>query len=100
MAVNNDYRSWLGWSRSGRRTSATSTPRSTLRLRLEELEDRALPSNFFAATVLQLIHDINAANNAGGTNTITLTAPTTSPSGNCARARSAGRRLCRRSRRP
>ena len=77
MTFNNDYQSWLGWSRSGRRTRATATPRSTLRPRLEELEDRTLPSNLFAATVLQLIHDINAANNAGGTNTITLAANAT-----------------------
>ena len=32
-----------------------------------------------AATVSDLIADINAANTAGGANTITLTAPTTSP---------------------
>ena len=46
------------------------------RLCLEQLEDRTLPSNFTAATVSDLIADINAANLAGGTNTITLTAPT------------------------
>jgi hypothetical protein len=46
---------------------------------LERLEDRALPSSYTAATVSDLIADINAANAAGGTNTITLTAPTTSP---------------------
>jgi hypothetical protein len=43
------------------------------------LEDRALPSTFSAATVADLIADIKAANSAGGTNTITLTAPTSSP---------------------
>jgi hypothetical protein len=47
--------------------------------RLEQLEDRTLMSNYSAATVSDLIADINAANAAGGTNTITLTAPTTSP---------------------
>jgi hypothetical protein len=36
-------------------------------------------SNFNAATVADLIADINAANSAGGMNTITLMAPTTSP---------------------
>jgi hypothetical protein len=35
--------------------------------------------SYTAATVSDLIADINAANAAGGTNTITLTAPTTSP---------------------
>jgi hypothetical protein len=46
---------------------------------LEQLEDRALPSNFTALTVSDVIADINAANKVGGTNTITLTAPTSSP---------------------
>ena len=55
----------------------SSTPRH--RLALEHLEDRSLPSSYSAATVSALIADINAANTAGGVNTITLTAPTTSP---------------------
>lgn len=46
---------------------------------LEALEDRTLLSNYTAATVADLIADINAANAAGGTNTITLIAPSTSP---------------------
>jgi hypothetical protein len=50
-----------------------------VRLNLEPLEDRMLPSSYTAATVLDLIADINAANAAGGSNTITLTAPTASP---------------------
>jgi hypothetical protein len=45
------------------------------RLSLERLEDRALPSNYTAGSVADLIADINAANTAGGSNTITLTAP-------------------------
>jgi hypothetical protein len=49
------------------------------RLSLEHLEDRALPSNYTAASVSDLIADINAANQAGGSNTITLTAATTAP---------------------
>jgi hypothetical protein len=49
------------------------------RLTLERLEERALPSNYTAGSVSDLIADINAANQAGGSNTITLTAPTTSP---------------------
>jgi hypothetical protein len=48
-----------------------------VRLRLEQLEDRTLPSNLFAATVSDLIKDINAANKAGGSNTILLAANTT-----------------------
>jgi hypothetical protein len=46
-------------------------------LRLERLEDRALPSAYTAASVADLIADINAANTAGGSNTITLVAGTT-----------------------
>jgi hypothetical protein len=46
---------------------------------LEALEDRTLPSTYYTATTSELIADINAANRAGGANTITLTAPTTSP---------------------
>jgi hypothetical protein len=52
-------------------------PRSPLIL--ERLEDRTALSNFNAATVSDLIADINAANKGNGTNTITLTAPSTSP---------------------
>ena len=51
--------------------------RATFRPRLELLEDRTLPSSYTAATTPDLIADINAANKAGGTNTITLAANTT-----------------------
>jgi hypothetical protein len=44
---------------------------------MEHLEDRLVPSSFTAATVSDLIADINAANQQGGTNTITLVAGTT-----------------------
>jgi predicted outer membrane repeat protein len=44
---------------------------------LEALEERTLLSNYYAASVSDLIADINAANGADGTNNITLTAPTT-----------------------
>ena len=47
------------------------------RLSLEGLEERALPSSYAAAGVADLIADINAANAAGGSNTITLVAGTT-----------------------
>jgi hypothetical protein len=43
------------------------------------LEDRCLPSTFYAATASDLIADIKAANLQGGANSIVLTAPTTSP---------------------
>src|SRR5262249_50707974 len=46
---------------------------------LEALEDRTLPSNYTAASVSDLIKDIKHSNAAGGMNTITLVAPTTSP---------------------
>jgi hypothetical protein len=51
--------------------------RKRTRLHLEQLEDRHLPSGYTASTVGDLIHDINAANTAGGTNTITLATSTT-----------------------
>jgi hypothetical protein len=44
---------------------------------LEVLEDRCLPSAYTAASVSDLIADINAANQAGGSNTIALAAGTT-----------------------
>ena len=46
---------------------------------LEALEDRVVLSAYTAATAAALIADINAANKAGGANTIKLTAPTSSP---------------------
>jgi hypothetical protein len=46
-------------------------------LLLEPLEDRALPSAYTAGSVADLIADINAANAAGGSNSITLVAGTT-----------------------
>ena len=78
------FSSWLQNGlrfRVGERRRSRTAPhkRATYRLVLEALEDRTLPSNFWAASVADLISDINAANAAGGANTITLTAPTTSP---------------------
>jgi hypothetical protein len=51
-------------------------PRRT-RPSLETLEERTLPSGYTAASVAALIADLNAANAAGGSNTITLAANTT-----------------------
>jgi hypothetical protein len=57
------------------RSSQRPAPqRRRARLLLEPLEDRALPSAYTAGSVADLIADINAANAAGGSNTITLTA--------------------------
>jgi len=76
------FHSLLASWKSGHSRSPRSRPRPARRgprLTLEYLEDRSLPSNYSAATVSDLIADINAANKAGGANTITLTAPTPSP---------------------
>jgi hypothetical protein len=62
-----------------KRNRGGPTKRRDVRLALELLEDRLVPTNYTAGNVNQLIADINAANQAGGSNTITLTAPTTSP---------------------
>ncbi len=76
--------SWLSWpnSRSGARHA--KRPHSAARLKkarftLEPLEARALLASYTASSVSALIVDIQAANSAGRANTITLTAPTTSP---------------------
>jgi hypothetical protein len=58
-----------------RHRQPTPKPRRTWLL-LEQLEDRTVPANFTASTVSQLIADINAANAAGGSNTIVLAANT------------------------
>src|SRR5215469_3682600 len=77
--------SWFPWRCLGRRTarprhlSSSRAGRRRSPLILEPLEDRTALSNFNAATVSDLIADINAANAAGGANTITLTAPTSNP---------------------
>src|SRR6516164_3201192 len=77
--------SWFPWRCLGRRNarprhlSCSRAGRRRSPLILEPLEDRTALSNFNALTVSDLIADINAANLAGGTNTIVLTAPTTSP---------------------
>jgi hypothetical protein len=68
--------SWKsGLSRSRRPQPA----RRGARLVLERIEDRTLLSSYTALTAADLIADINAANAAGGANTITLAAKTGSP---------------------
>src|SRR5262249_45020176 len=73
---------WLTASFPRNRNGRTRRPplpaaRRGVRLTLERLEDRTLPSNYTAASVADLIADINAANAVGGSNTITLVAGTT-----------------------
>lgn len=70
--------SWFPWTLTRQhkgRSHPTHSPvsrRRGTRLACEQLEDRTVPSSFTAATVSDLIADINAANVLGGSNTITL----------------------------
>src|SRR5438132_10673030 len=64
---------WVAGAESSKPRRQTA-PRRGLRLTLEQLEDRTVPSSFTAASVSDLIADINAANLAGGSNTIALVA--------------------------
>ena len=76
------FHSLLASWKSGPSRSPLPQPRSARRrprLTVEHLEDRTLPSSYSAASVSALIADIDAANKAGGANTISLTAPITSP---------------------
>jgi hypothetical protein len=57
---------------TGRKSGSAAVRRFGSRLVLEQLEDRMLLTNYTASTSSELIADINAANKAGGTNTITL----------------------------
>jgi len=67
------------WRSASARNRPQAPRRRNLGLRLEQLEDRLVPSTFYAATVSDLIADIKASNTAGGANTINLTAPTNAP---------------------
>jgi hypothetical protein len=64
----------LGRPATGRKPGPSAARRRGLRLTLEQLEDRTCPSNFTAGTVSDLVADINASNQQGGSNTITLVA--------------------------
>jgi hypothetical protein len=78
MWLNSFLASWR--SRPTQRRRPEPRPaRGGRRLALEHLDDRVVLTGYSAANVTALIADINAANKAGGANTITLTAPTTSP---------------------
>jgi hypothetical protein len=65
---------WLALAGPAERKTSPRRRPAFRRPILEALEDRTVPSNFTAATVSDLIADINAANLAGGSNTITLVA--------------------------
>jgi len=60
--------------RRPRTRRAPAPRRREFRPRLEGLEGRTVLSSYTAATVSDLIADINASNNGGGSNTITLVA--------------------------
>src|SRR5262245_5874735 len=65
------------WLRRPRPVRPPAARRRGLRLRLEQLEDRTVPSSFTAASVSELIADINAANLSAEADTITLVAGNT-----------------------
>jgi hypothetical protein len=76
--------SWLSRTRSpehARRAQRCNPVSRQKRARLfvEQLDARTLLSGYTAYTVSDLINDIKAADKAGGANTITLAAATTSP---------------------
>jgi hypothetical protein len=80
MWLNELWRRWLGSPRARRQPHRRPAPRRRgRRPLLEQLETRLVPASYSAVNVAQLIADINAANTAGGSNTVTLTAPTSRP---------------------
>jgi hypothetical protein len=72
MWLKDLYQRWWGGPANGRRARPGPPRRCGPRLALERLEDRTVPASFTAASVTELLADINAANLAGGPNTITL----------------------------
>jgi hypothetical protein len=71
--------SWFPWKPARQDKGRSRSPYSPqagrgTRLVCEQLEDRTVPTKWTAARVSDLIHDINAANRHGGSNTITLVA--------------------------
>ena len=77
MSLNELLQRWIGKPSASRRSRRQARRRRGLRLTLEQLEDRHLPSSYTAASVSDLIADIKAANLAGGSNTISLVAGNT-----------------------
>jgi hypothetical protein len=77
MRWHHGFRNGLTQPRIGRISRPPG--RGRLRPRLEQFEDRTLLASYMAASVSDLINDIKAANTAGRSNTITLTAPAASP---------------------
>src|SRR6476620_2607096 len=71
MSLSKPYRRWLGLAIRAEKAPA-SRRRGGARLGLKPLEDRTVLSGYTASSVAELIADINAANAAGGSNTITL----------------------------
>jgi predicted outer membrane repeat protein len=65
-------RLWQWLNRTATGTRARSSPQRRARLMVEPLEDRAVPANFTAATVPELIAGITAANQSAEADTITL----------------------------
>lgn len=72
MWLRKKFQSWLGRRPARRCPKRRSSPPRDSKLALEPLEDRTVPSSFTASSVADLLADINAANLAGGSNTITL----------------------------
>ncbi len=80
MWFNSSLASWKSVP-SRRRRQEPRPARRGICFALEHLDDRVLLTSYSAANVTALIADLSAANKHGGSNTITLTAPTTSPYG-------------------
>src|SRR5262245_2395816 len=78
MWFSSQLKTWRRLALGGRR-HAVRRRRPDYGPPVEALECRTLLTAYAAATAAQLVADINAANKSGGTNTIALTAPTTSP---------------------
>jgi hypothetical protein len=79
MLFHQWFRNGLTQPRTGRISRPRLPGRGRLRPRMEQCEDRTLLTSYMAGSVSDLIKYINAANTAGGTNTISLTAPGASP---------------------
>jgi predicted outer membrane repeat protein len=70
------YQRWVGKTATARSVRTAAARRRGPRPGVRQLEGRNLLTNYTAAYVSDLVADINASNQSGGSNTITLTAPT------------------------